>query len=1390
MAGFIAGWTAGATIIKLVQFASNFTNEKPNKLDSQKPYRMKEESNNMKEELDRLQIRQDQIQGVLTRIENGPVTMDEMNAGLRSWIWQFKDAVDAADDLLDDFEYRRLQEQVHAEEGVKVPSISRPTTKFLKISKLSLGSDPLMERLTQVVRQLDRVVSNMAVFIQLVDDLKQRIVRDESHLQMVRSRETGSLPTETKIFGRDKEKEEITKWLFESDFTHQSESNTRVGSISVLTMVGIGGIGKTTLVQEIYNDAEVKRYFSKMMWVCVSSSFDVPLVLYKMVEDELEGSGTSRENNVDILQEALRKKLSSRRFLLVLDDVWDDEQTKKWKALVAPLQYGRSGSKILVTTRIGSVAKMAQNVMGEAIHKTYDLKSLEYDNFMPLFNRYAFYGVNIHDYIELQFLGKVIGKKLGGVPLLGKIVGGLLNSYLDYDYWERVLYNDVMELEEGDNKVYEILKLSYQNLPTKLRSCFRYCSIFPKDHDFDKDELVQMWMAVGLIPQPHTDIAKARPEDTGEEYFNALIAKSFLMETLWDTYRMHDCLHDLACNISKEECWSVKGIDSNNVPQSIRHLSVRVDDVSILKVITRPRNLRTLLLEFNGSSQGLASALNELVRELSNLRVLKLHGTSIDEFPIAINHLLHLRYISFYSTCNLTIPNSFNKLLHLQVIGLYLLAYSTTSDLETQCKELVAADIFNKLTSLRYFTLVGDHIDCSIALFPGFGKLTSLQKLDKFDVKDEHGYKLRELENLDQLHDSLDIACLENVKDHREANEASLKNKRFLNALSFTWSLDDMDLEERTIMDAKLVNHLEPHSELKDLTISGYAGLDPPYWLTKGSLSHLNSITIRSCQRMKQLPPLGNFLTLKSLHLVDLPNIIRIGPELYGVGAVNFFPVLEELKIRDLPECTEWLGFAGSLDWFPRLKSISISSCPQLQNIPQLPLCINEIDLDDVGISSLPSFWVQHTSHSESTSSKSSSSLSSLKLWGCANLTSLVDGLFENQEHLICLENLEIRGCQEVVSLPKGGFVGFRSLKGLYMELPPSMNICQNLFPASLERLTIVDQVEKCLPEIVGLTSLSWLELERSEIESLPSEEEFTKLTALEYLAIYEFKRLKSLGGLYALTFLKDLRIHGCDMLEMLEFERGEGIKGLTELMFLEIENCQNLVSMENLYNLTSLTMLTICKCPKLVCLTYMPPSHTNTENRQHAKALEDVKIKNCDELESLDFLMGFTAIHELSIFRCQNLSAVALQQSYTNTDITQSTSFSVKVVNIDDPSYLLLLPLRNFSTVEELTIQNCSQGLSLAEHFLLQNRAFLCELLLQEFGDVDSLPINLCDMFNLKTLCIEGAINLKSLPQMPESLKTLRIAFCGPELEEKCQRKVGLLWPKLAHIPSIDIIT
>ncbi|KAK9138855.1 hypothetical protein Sjap_009449 [Stephania japonica] len=243
----------------------------------------------------------------------------------------------------------------------------------------------------------------------------------------------------------------------------------------------------------------------------------------------------------------------TKKFLLVLDDDWNEDQGK-WEEFVVPLgDYVATGSKIILTTRDRNVAsvKGAQSV--------YELGGLSHDSCWNLIERQAFKQGGPQKTPRLVKIGIKISEKCKGMPLAAKVLGGLLQSKKKEQEWLAVENVEFWKLVSGDiNPIMEVLKLSYYNLPSALKPCFSYCAIFPKDYLISRKSLIELWMAQGLLGASN-ETQEENLEDKGNIYFNILYSKSFFQEAKMNKYgevtrcKMHDLLNNLAQSICKIE---------------------------------------------------------------------------------------------------------------------------------------------------------------------------------------------------------------------------------------------------------------------------------------------------------------------------------------------------------------------------------------------------------------------------------------------------------------------------------------------------------------------------------------------------------------------------------------------------------------------------------------------------------------------------------------------------------------------------------------------------------------------------------------------------------------------------------------------------------------------
>ncbi|XP_020681673.1 putative disease resistance protein RGA3, partial [Dendrobium catenatum] len=599
-------------------------------------------------------------------------------------------------------------------------------------------------------------------------------------------------------------------------------------------------MGKTTLLQHIYED-EMTKEFDLKMWVCVSNNFDAKEVIADMLE--LLKKERPRLEKLEALQGRLKNEVMSKRFLLVLDDVWEEEEEQdksKWENVLAPLAYGGFGSKILITTRTDSVALMFSKVIKKN-KEIVKLEGLEEDECLQLLNSHAFAGVENapDDHENLRVIARDIVKKLSRSPLAAKVIGGVLNDNLDERFWREVLESNLL----GQNSINSILRLSYIVLPNHLQNCFAICCMFRQDHTFDKDDLVRMWIALDFI-HPSQGMTM---EDIGGRYFDVLVKKN-LFDKVGDDYKMHDLIRKSASKYFAQECGKLVDDEESSlkISETIRHLSVQ-SCPDILRKIEKFKHLHSLFLFYENFNQDICSALIEIFKASRCLRLLYIRTNELEMIPEDIRYLKHLRYLNIKrvkSNDVTRLPRSLSNLYHLQYI-----IYDRWVSSRRAVDSFLPSDI-NNLSNLRYLKL-----PC-ISLLCGIGKLKSLQELNMFDLRDMSGYRIGELEDMNDLY-KLGINCLENVKDAEESSSAKLCEKRRLIDLTLCWSYSHTD-SRNTNLDENVLDNLQPPKCLRNLRIQRYMGVRSAIWMNNvnllSNIEKIEEIELSVCMKWETLP--------------------------------------------------------------------------------------------------------------------------------------------------------------------------------------------------------------------------------------------------------------------------------------------------------------------------------------------------------------------------------------------------------------------------------------------------------------------------------------------------------------------------------------------------------
>ncbi|MQL88236.1 hypothetical protein Taro_020787 [Colocasia esculenta] len=913
--------------------------------------------------LERLRWMVARIRAVLSDAEETEI-QDE---SVRRWLKDLRGVAYEAEDMLDEYEYELLRIDVH---GHVPPREGRRTRRYViggttspRLDAASVWFDT-RDKIRKIQEKLEEISKVRDTWQWSAGDGWEHPPSTAMHLPTI-----PPLDIETKPKGREEDLKNVTSMLLSEECTGRSD-------LFVVSIVGIGGVGKTTLAQLVYDNSEICGLFELKGWVSVSEDFDLVQLTRKICRAFSKSAGQELEvNELSVLHRKLIDMIEGRRFLLVLDDVWNENQDL-WDRLLLPLKYGMPGSAVITTTRSQNVARV---MAAPWFH--HHLNCLSKEDCWDLLKQHAFHGQDAAEknFPELVDIAEQIADNCKGLPLAAVSLGRLLCHYgSDVTSWRCVLESNLWDV---DDKIIPALMLSYVHLPGHLKPCFVYASLFPKDEDFNRDELVQLWMAQGYIRQSRN----REPEAVGNSYFDELLNRSFFQTSPTNRYRfaMHDLIHDLAQSVSQGEhvvmdMRKAKPGTSLHVAEA-RHLLVqgsKDDTASAGHDLSCPPHeaLRTLLVLEAASARYDQVQPAFITTKMLNLRVLSVRDASIDHLPRAIGYLKHLRYLNLEDNEIRVLPDSIGELYHLQTL---LLSRNKLQALPTSIANLA---------NLRCLEVKGN---MDMDQMPrGFGRLASLRSLDRFSaglgvgvgvgLLREDCAGVEELKNLKHLRGYLMIDNLLHIVDPEKAKEADLEGKEMISHLVFNWRARIRDgqpsISRGLRMENEVFENLRPHVSLKQLDIWSYPGDLLPEWMGDGRFHRLATVQIEGPYSVA-LPSLGHLPSLRYLCIRDAHELPVVGSEFHGREAVGF-PALDELAFYGMPKLVEWRGARGSVD-FPRLRRLELHDCPRLKRIVPLYLLPS---LEYVCMMSLRELTCIELQSPCSSSSSPSPSLPSLEL--------------------------------------------------------------------------------------------------------------------------------------------------------------------------------------------------------------------------------------------------------------------------------------------------------------------------------------------------------------------------------------------------------------------------
>ncbi|WVZ54680.1 hypothetical protein U9M48_005444, partial [Paspalum notatum var. saurae] len=1279
------------------------------------------------------------------------------------WLRQLKHVAYDVDDIVDEFHLEAEKHEANGGNHILSKSLITKARSFLLKCKAVRKIQAIKERFAAIVKQ-------RTDFTAIVNSLPDG--HPVPHINRT-VRAIPTLPTvdETSVRGRDQEKHEIISKLADNNNQH---------IIKIVSVIGLGGCGKTTLAKLVFNDGNiVKEHFEVRVWVHVSQEFDVEKLVKKLFEAI---SGEKSECcSSQKMAETISNKLSGKRYLLVLDDVWTEDRIQ-WEEFMVHMKSGAPGSSILLTTRSRKVA--------EAVESTdlFNLLFLSDVDSWELFSQS--FGVAMNgldsDFLEV---GREIVNKCGGVPLAIKVLAGVLRGKRQVEEWKAMRNSNLLEVEDKEHRVSACLRLSYFHLPSHLKQCFTMCSLYPKGQRMYKEQLIDQWIAHDMIS---LTLGVDSLEDIGDGNFNSLVQVSFLQDVDEEygrvSCKMHDLVHDLARSILCEEISTDMPEDATSSTKYYRYLSLVEEQKKLLpkkvfhnaraiyvhggadiifgKELKNAKHLRSIIVNSFLPSVQLSS-----IVQIKNLKYLEISGLYFESLPEAISDIWSLQAVHLINSGLLELPKSIGKLQKLRTLNL-----SGCGELEClpdsigDCNLLSSIDLY-KCTSLT-------------ALPKSIGKLQKLRMLN-----------LSYCEKLNCLPDSIgDCRMLSSIDccgcEYLTAlpnSVGKLQTLRTLN-LSGCWMLKCLP---DSIGDCRMLSSIDccgceylttlPNSvgklqTLRTLNLSGCWGLKclPD---SIGDCNMLSSIACCSCKELTALPnSIGrnemlrvlrlcdtkieklpsNITTLRNLECLDLSgcwNLVEL-PE--GIGNLENLQVLNlenYAKLRGMPIGIGQLSQIEKLSLFVVGEGEKCAGISELANVGR--------DSESLIIRGIKHVLEQDDAHMACLKQKTN--LQSLKLEWERYHKGEVDTEFEEA----VLDGLEPHKGEVNTELEEAVLDGLEPphkgevnteleeavLDGL--EPPHKGEVNTELEEAVLDCLEPPPGIEEL--QISGYSGRKYARWMQDQVGG-----EVKGLAYFQFLRVMKlsnFLKLKHLDGLVELPCLEELVLRRMPYLEsisggpfpLLATLKMEDLHSLGEVWIVaegsmsdgeEGGSCSNRAHHLGQVQVGNfLTYLDMINCPKLKMKTFLPLSGHLT----HWQLTGQLNFPI--HLSRFNSSFGYSSLRRNGRDLVLNQYVPALE----SLDILFSDALTEVPKSLGSIASLQSLDLSNLSEIQKLP--DCLGALS-----------SLQELSIWNCNNLSSLPQSMCQLTSLQSLDVSACSAIHKLPDCLgelQSLQELTIKYC-----------------------------
>uniref|UniRef100_A0A804N4T9 Uncharacterized protein n=1 Tax=Zea mays TaxID=4577 RepID=A0A804N4T9_MAIZE len=1169
-----------------------------------------------------------ELQDLVEEINNWLQTVGDKDRSSK-WLKKLKEVAYDAEDLVHEF-HIEAEKQDREITGGKNTLVKYFITK----PKATVTEFKIAHKIKKIKNRFDAIVKGRSDYSTIANSMPVDYPVEHTRKTI------GEVPLytivdETSIFGRDQAKNQIISKLIETDSQQR---------IKIVSVIGLGGSGKTTLAKQVFNDGNIIKHFEVILWVHVSREFAVEKLVAKLFE-AIAGD-MSDHLLLQHVSRTISDKLVGKRFLAVLDDVWTEDRVE-WERFMVHLKCGAPGSSILLTTRSRKVAEAVDSSYA------YDLPLLSMEDSWKVFQQC--FGIAMKA-LDPEFLqsGIEIVEKCGGVPLAIKVIAGILHGMKGIEEWQSICNSNLLDVQDDEHRVFACLWLSFVHLPDHLKPCFLHCSIFPRGYVINRCHLISQWIAHGFVP---TNQAR-QAEDVGIGYFDSLLKVGFLQDhdrdQIWSTRgevtcKMHDLVHDLARQILRDEFESE--IETNKQIKRCRYLSLtsctgKLDN----KLCGKVRALYVC---------GRALEFDKTMSKQCCVRTIILKYITADSLPLFVSKFEYLGYLEISDVNCEALPEALSRCWNLQALHIL------------NCSRLaVVPESIGKLKKLRTLELNG--VSSIKSLPQSIGDCDNLRRLylegcHRFeDIPNSLG-KLENLRILSIVH------CFSFEKLSPSASFGKLLN---LQTITFNCCFNLRNLPQ-------CMTSLS-HLEMVDLGYC-YELVELPEGI--GNLRNLKVLNLKQCTQLRGLPAgCGQLTRLQQLSLFvigdsakharisELGNLDKLDGELQ----IKNIRYVKDPSDTDKVRLKKKIGIRKlSLDWYSRLEvqpddveeELSLNMEKELHLLDSLepPSKIEKLRIRGYRGSQLPR-WMAKQSDScgpaDDTHIVMQRNPSEF-----SHLTELVLDNLPNLEHLGELVELPLVKILKLKRLPKlvelltttTGEEGVEVLCRFHHVSTLVIIDCRKLvvkpyFPPSLQRLTLEGNNMQLVSSGCFFhprhhhashahgdesSSSSYFadetgtHLERLELRRLTGSssgwEVLQHLTGLHTLEIYMCTDLTHLPeSIHCPTTLCRLMIRSCDNLRVLP----DWLVELKSLQSLDIDSCDALQQLpEQIGELCSLQHLQIISMPFLTCLP---------ESMQHLTSLRILNLCECNALTHLPEWLGeLSALKKLLIQSCRGLTSL-----------------------------------------------------------------------------------------------------------------------------------------------------